>query len=181
MPLPESLLTATWNDLDLRVVAGEWPAGVHGEMFISAPVVDPRLSFQLFGFGAMVRLSLQPGTFGAPADRFALRVRTIDTPVQRIHDRTPDAFHGGVLGLDSPYGHANMANTAPLGWGGRLFATWDVGRPGGGRPGDARVRGRGGQRGLVGWRLVRQAARCCRRCSAPPTRWSTASATACGR
>lgn len=129
MPLPETLLTATWTDLDLKVVAGEWPADVHGELFISAPVVDPRLSFQLFGFGALVRLSLQPGTFGAPADRFALRTRVIDTPVQRIHERTPDAFHGGVLGLDSPYGHANMANTAPLGWGGRLFATWDVGRP----------------------------------------------------
>ncbi len=129
MPLPETLLTATWDDLDLKVVAGAWPAGVHGEMFISAPVVDPRLSFQLFGFGAMVRISLQPGTFGAPDDRFALRVRTIDTPVQRIHDRTPDAFRGGVLGLDSPYGHANMANTAPLGWDDRLFATWDVGRP----------------------------------------------------
>ena len=129
MPLPETLLTATWNDLDLKVVAGAWPEGVHGEMIISAPVVDPRLSFQLFGFGALVRLSLRPGTFGAPDDRFALRVRTIDTPVQRLHERTPEAFHGGVLGLDSPYGHANMANTAPLGWGGRLFATWDVGRP----------------------------------------------------
>jgi hypothetical protein len=129
MPLPETMLTATWEDLDLKLAAGVWPDGVRGEMFISAPVVDPRLSFQLFGFGAMVRLSLRPGTFGAPPDRFALRVRTIDTPVQRIHDRTPDAFHGGLLGLDSPYGHANMANTAPLGWDGRLFATWDVGRP----------------------------------------------------
>ncbi len=129
MPLPETLLTATWNDLDLCVAAGQWPDGLRGELIISAPVVDPRLSFQLFGFGALVRLSLQPGTFGAPADRHALRVRTIDSPVQRIHERTPDAFHGGVLGLDSPYGHANMANTAPLGWGGRLFATWDVGRP----------------------------------------------------
>ncbi|MBI4935204.1 MAG: carotenoid oxygenase family protein [Actinobacteria bacterium] len=129
MPLPETLLTARWTDLDLRVVSGTWPADVHGEMFISAPVVDPRLSFQLFGFGAMVRVSLTPGTFGAPSDRFALRTRTIDTPVQRIHERVPDAFRGGVLGLDSPFGHANMVNTAPLGWDGRLFATWDVGRP----------------------------------------------------
>ena len=129
MPLPETLLTATWTDLDLQVVAGFWPAELHGEMVVSAPVVDPRLSFQLFGFGALVRLSFRPGTFGAAPDRYALRTRTIDSPVQRIHERTPDAFRGGVLGLDSPYGHANMANTAPLGWGGRLFATWDVGRP----------------------------------------------------
>lgn len=98
-------------------------------MFISAPVVDPRLSYQLFGFGAMVRLSLEPGRWGAPADRFALRVRTIDTPVRRIHELAADQFHGGLLGLDSPFGHANMVNTAPLPWNGRLFATWDVGRP----------------------------------------------------
>lgn len=129
MPLPETLLSATWNDLDLQVVHGVWPDGVHGEMFISAPVVDPRLSFQLFGFGAMVRLSLRPGTFGAAPDRFALRVRTIDTPIQRLHDLHPDEFRGGVLGLESPFGHANMVNTAPLPWGDRLFATWDVGRP----------------------------------------------------
>lgn len=129
MPLPESLLRATWRDLDLRVVSGAWPDGVHGEMIVSAPVVDDRLSFQLFGFGALARLSLTPGTHGAPADRFALRVRTIDTPVQRIHDVLPDAFTGGLLGLESPFGHANMVNTAPLAWNGRLFATWDVGRP----------------------------------------------------
>jgi len=129
MPLPESLLRSTWRDLDLRVVSGEWPEGVHGEMFISAPVVDERLSFQLFGFGALARLSLTPGSHGAPADRFALRVRTIDTPVQRLHELVPDAFSGGLLGLESPFGHANMVNTAPLVWGDRLFATWDVGRP----------------------------------------------------
>jgi all-trans-8'-apo-beta-carotenal 15,15'-oxygenase len=129
MPLPETLLSATWTDLDLRVVAGEWPVGVHGEMFISAPVVDPRLSFQLFGFGAMVRLSLQPGTFDAPADSFALRVRTIDTPVQRLHEEASSVFRGALLGLESPFGHSNMVNTAPMTWNGRLFATWDVGRP----------------------------------------------------
>lgn len=129
MALPETLLTAQWPDLDLRVVAGEWPADLSGALVISAPVVDPRLSFQLFGFGALARLALQPGTDGAAADRFALRVRTIDSPVQRLHERAPDLFRGGLLGLDSPFGHANMANTAPLPWGGRLFATWDVGRP----------------------------------------------------
>lgn len=129
MGMPESLLRAQLGDLDLHVVRGEWPAEVHGEMFISAPVIDDRLSYQLFGFGAMVRLSLQPGTHGAPPDRFALRHRVLDTPVRRLHDRLPEAFRGGLLGLESAFGHANMVNTAPLPWNGRLFATWDVGRP----------------------------------------------------
>jgi carotenoid cleavage dioxygenase-like enzyme len=129
MPLPESLLSATWSDLDLRVSAGEWPADMHGEMFISAPVIDARLAYQLFGFGAMVRISMEAGRWGAAPDRFALRVRTIDTPIQRIHDLVPEAFRGALLGLESPFGHANMVNTAPLPWKGRMFATWDVGRP----------------------------------------------------
>lgn len=129
MGIPESLLRAQLADLDLRVVRGEWPSDVHGEMYISAPVIDDRLSYQLFGFGAMVRLSLEQGTYGAPEGRFALRHRVIDTPVQRLHERMPDAFRGGLLGLESAFGHANMVNTAPLPWNGRLFATWDVGRP----------------------------------------------------
>lgn len=129
MGMPESLLRAALTDLDLQVVRGVWPEGVHGEMFISAPVIDDRLNYQLFGFGAMTRISLQPGTHGAAPDRFALRHRVIDSPVQRLHETMRSAFHGGLLGLESPFGHANMVNTAPLGWNGRLFATWDVGRP----------------------------------------------------
>ena len=129
MSLPESLLRAPLSDIDLTVTHGTWPEGVHGEMFISAPVIDDRLSYQLFGFGAMVRVSMQAGSHGAAPDRFALRSQVIDTPVQRLHERMPEAFRGGMLGLESPFGHANMVNTAPLGWDGRLFATWDVGRP----------------------------------------------------
>lgn len=129
MPLPESLLAARLADFDLEVVAGQWPEGVRGEMFVSAPVVDSRLDYQLFGFGAMVRISLEDGTHGAAPGSFALRTKVIDTPVQRIHERAHDDFSGGVLGLDSPFGHANMVNTAPLPWQGRMFATWDVGRP----------------------------------------------------
>ena len=129
MPLPESIFTADLADFDLHLAKGEWPAGVRGEMFVSVPVVDDRLDFQLFGFGAMVRLSLEPGTSGAEPGTFALRTRVIDTPVQRIHSLVREAFTGGVLGLDSVFGHANMVNTAPLPWKGRMFATWDVGRP----------------------------------------------------
>ena len=129
MPLPESIFTARFADLDLEVTSGIWPAGLHGEMFVSAPVVDDRLSYQLFGFGAMMRISMTPGTHGAAPGRIPVRVRTIETPVWRLHERARDRFRGGLLGLESPFGHANMANTAPLAWNGRLFATWDVGRP----------------------------------------------------
>ena len=34
-----------------------------------------------------------------------------------------------MLGVHSPFGLTNAANTAPLPWGDRLFMTWDVGRP----------------------------------------------------
>ena len=129
MPLPSTIFSAGFRDIDLKVVSGRWPAGLNGEMFVSAPVVDDRLDYQLFGFGAMLRISMRQGTHGAPPDRVALRVRTLDTPVRRIHERAKERFVGGLLGLESPFGHANMANTAPLVWGGRLFATWDVGRP----------------------------------------------------
>lgn len=129
MSLPGTLLTSALEDLNLDLVAGEWPAGLDGEMLISVPVVDERLSYQLFGFGALVRISLRPGTHGAPAGRHALRARILDTPVRRLHQSAPSRFRGGLLGLESPFGHANMVNTAPLAWGDRLFATWDVGRP----------------------------------------------------
>ncbi len=129
MPLPETLLSAQLSDLDLHVTSGAMPAGIHGEMVISAPVIDDRLSYQLFGFGALLRLSLTPGTFGAPADSYALRHRVIDTPVYRLHQRAPEHFHGSLLGFNTPWGAPNMANTSPLAYNGRLMATWDVGRP----------------------------------------------------
>ena len=34
-----------------------------------------------------------------------------------------------MVGIQSPFGHTNAANTAPLPWGDRLFMTWDAGRP----------------------------------------------------
>jgi all-trans-8'-apo-beta-carotenal 15,15'-oxygenase len=129
MPLPSTLLTSPLQDLDLTVVAGAVPDGLHGEMFISAPLVDQRLGYQLFGFGALVRISLTTGTWGADAEHFALRCGVIDTPIRRLHDRAAHRFTGGLLGFDTPWGYPNMANTAPLAFGDRLFATWDVGRP----------------------------------------------------
>ncbi|MFM8506111.1 MAG: carotenoid oxygenase family protein [Actinomycetota bacterium] len=129
MPLPDSLLTAPLHDFDLSLVAGTWPRELTGEVFLSAPQIDQRLDYQLFGFGAIVRISLQPGMHGADIDKFAVRTRVLDTPVKRLHDRVSEVFRGGRFGLESPFGHANMANTAPLAMNGRMFATWDVGRP----------------------------------------------------
>ncbi|MCX7620036.1 MAG: carotenoid oxygenase family protein [Acidimicrobiales bacterium] len=83
----------------------------------------------MFGFGAIIRLSLEPGGYGAAGDRFALRYRVIDTPTERLHALRPEAFVAGPLGFSSPFGAPNMVNTAPLPWGDRLFVTWDVGRP----------------------------------------------------
>ncbi|MCX7620037.1 MAG: hypothetical protein N2037_04215 [Acidimicrobiales bacterium] len=40
MPLPRTLLDAPLVDLDLEVIAGSLPAGLRGEVFFSAPVVD---------------------------------------------------------------------------------------------------------------------------------------------
>ena len=129
MPVPSSITSATHQDLDLRLVSGDWPEDLQGEVVISSPQVADDLSYALFGFGVMCRLSLRPGTHGAPSDRFAWRTRVIDTPSQRLHERAAAQFRPGPTGYSSPFGFPNSANTAPLPWGDRLFATWDVGRP----------------------------------------------------
>ena len=129
MPLPDSLLTAENCDLDLRLAAGNWPEDISGEFVVSAPTADPALPHALFGQGAMSRLSLRPGMFGAAEDQFAWRTAIIDSPSQRLLTKAPDSFLAAPFGYTSPLGIPNMANTAPLPWGDRLFATWDVGRP----------------------------------------------------
>jgi carotenoid cleavage dioxygenase-like enzyme len=131
MPIPRSLFDRSEPaDHDLRVTAGTWPADLTGELFISAPHPD---TFDgphpFFGEGMTYRLSLQPGTFGAPADAFAWRARRIDSPSARLRAKRPDVFRATMVGVQSPFGATNAANTAPLPWGDRLFATWDVGRP----------------------------------------------------
>lgn len=129
MPLPHSLTTAPHGDLDLRLETGAWPEEICGEMLISAPAPRGDLPYALFTPGYMIRLSLRPGTHGAPPDRFAWRARRIDSPSSRLLERCPQAFQITSLGYASVFGMPNMANTAPLPWRDRLFATWDVGRP----------------------------------------------------
>ena len=53
----------------------------------------------------------------------------LDTPTRRLREARPDVWQASGLGWSSPFGFANAANTAPLPWDGRLFATWDAGRP----------------------------------------------------
>lgn len=131
MPIPRSLFTRDDpQDRDLHVVQGAWPADLGGELVLSAPhpsTFDGPHPF--FGDGTTYRLSLQSGTHGAPDDTFAWRQRQVDSPSARLRAKRPDVFTPTVVGVQSPFGHTNAANTAPLPWKGRLFATWDAGRP----------------------------------------------------
>jgi len=129
MPIPASLLAAEPSDFDLEVTSGTWPTDLTGEMVISSPLADPNLPHAFFGFGVMNRLSLQTGRHGARTGTLAWRSKVIDSPSRRLYERRPDVFTPGPTGYSTPLGPPNMANTAPLPWGDRLFATWDVGRP----------------------------------------------------
>jgi len=117
------------RDLDFEVVAGSWPAAVTGEIVISAGDPATAGAYALFGDGLTIRLSLQPGTHGAPPGRFAWRVRHVESPSRRLRIRRPAEFSATPIGTMSPFGSMNIANTAPLPWGDRLFVTSDAGRP----------------------------------------------------
>ena len=115
--------------MDLVLTSGTWPREVTGEALFSSPEPVPGVPYALFGPGRLCRLSLQPGTHGAPEGRFAWRSHRVDSPSARLFGAAPESFSAGPTGFTSPFGVPNQANTAPLPWGDRLFATWDVGRP----------------------------------------------------
>lgn len=130
MPIPRSILGKDdVADLDLELVAGSWPDDVTGHLVVSTSDQRTHPVHAFFGDGIMVRLALRPGTDGAPGGRWAWRPRVIDTPSVRLRRKRPDLFTAGPVGTSSPWGFVNCANTAPLPWGDRLFATWDAGRP----------------------------------------------------
>lgn len=129
MPVPRSILHTEFQDLDLELASGVWPTGLSGEFVAVAPGPRNGEPYALFTPGHIVRLSMQPGTFGAATDRWAWRTRRIESPTARLIDARPDVWSSGATGFTSPFGLANMANTAVMPWSGRLFATWDVGRP----------------------------------------------------
>jgi carotenoid cleavage dioxygenase-like enzyme len=131
MPLPRSILSPVVpEDRDLEVVQGAMPAGIGGECFIAAPhpsTLGPPHAF--FGAGITYVLSLEPGRRGAASTRYAWRQAWIDSPSARLQHKRPDLFRRSMVGVYSPFGLVNAANTAPLPWGDRMFMTWDVGRP----------------------------------------------------
>jgi all-trans-8'-apo-beta-carotenal 15,15'-oxygenase len=129
MPAPRSLTTAPHRDFDLELVAGEWPTDISGEVLYSSPLNGHGLPYAIFDFGAICRLSLEPGTRGAAPSRFRWQSVALETPGKRLWNRHPELFTGGPTGYLSPFGPPNCANTAPLPWGDRLYATWDAGRP----------------------------------------------------
>lgn len=128
MPVPRTLLSAELGDIDFKIIGGKWPDDICGEIYLSAPRHEPELTYVAFGVGHMNRLSLRPGMYGAPSDRFAWRSAEVATPSARLKRLRPAAFRK-KLGLPGPLGPGNWANTSPLFWGDRLFATWDMGRP----------------------------------------------------
>ncbi|MFD0900812.1 carotenoid oxygenase family protein [Actinomadura sediminis] len=125
MPVPRSILGADHPDMDLEVIAGAWPDDVRGHYVVSASDQRSHPVHAFFGDGIMARLPLRPG----PGGRFPWRARVLDTPSVRLKRARPDLFTPGPVGTSSPWGFVNCANTAPLPWGDRLFATWDAGRP----------------------------------------------------
>jgi hypothetical protein len=129
MPVPRCATTAEHTDFELELVRGTWPEGIGGEILFSAPARSGRLPYVLFDWGVICRLTLQPGARGAAPGRFAWQARMIRTPGRRLAERHPEAFRPGPVGYHSPFGPPNAANTAPLPWGDRLYATWDAGRP----------------------------------------------------
>lgn len=129
MPTPSTLTTAAHQDFELEVVSGRWPDDISGDMVFSSPQNAGDLDYAIFSWGAICRLALTPGQRGAGPDRFSWQVRSIQSPGKRLWDRRPDQFQASGIGYSSPFGSANAANTAPLPWGGRLYATWDAGRP----------------------------------------------------
>lgn len=129
MSTPHSLTTAPHADFELEVVEGVWPEDISGEMVFSSPQRCTPMDYSIFDWGSICRLSLAAGTRGAGPGRFAWQTRSIQSPGKRLWDRLPEQFTTTATGYQSPLGPANAANTAPLPWGGRLYTTWDAGRP----------------------------------------------------
>lgn len=126
MPIPRSILAVTDpQNLDLTLVSGTWPDSVTGFVFVSSSDQRTKPMHAFFGDGVLARLALRPDASG----RFAWRSQVIETPSVLLRRARPDLFTAGPVGTNSPWGMVNAANTAPLPWNGRLFATWDAGRP----------------------------------------------------
>ena len=129
MSTPRSLTTAPHRDFDLHVVSGQWPTDLVGDMVFSSPQNTTKMDYSIFDWGAICRLSLEPGLRGAAPNNFRWESRSIQTPGKRLFDKMPERFTPSPTGFSSPFGASNASNTAPLPWGGRLYTAWDAGRP----------------------------------------------------
>ncbi len=131
MPLPRSLLSIDMQpcDANLKLVKGKWPTDISGHYFISSPAPQYKGRHIFYADGVIYRLSLKPGDFGAAPDEFAWRHGVVKTPSHRLRERTPEVFRPTLIGVNSPYGNTNTANTAQVPWNDRLLVTGDVGRP----------------------------------------------------
>ncbi len=130
MPFPKRILEdVTPVDVNMRVVAGKMPTDISGEMFISQPLPKYKGQHAFFGDGVLYRLSLEAGTHGAGPNEYAFRQRVLDTPSHLLRTKHPDKFRSTMLGVYSPFGYSNSANTAQVPWKDRLLVTWDAGRP----------------------------------------------------
>lgn len=129
MPTPRSLTTAPHRNFELEVVAGTWPSDISGEVTFASVQRTRDLPYKIFDFGAICRLSLEPGARGAAPGRFAWQSVSIESPGKRLFNRHPEVFGTSALGYNSPFGPPNCSNTATLPWGNRLYTTWDAGRP----------------------------------------------------
>ena len=184
MPIPTSLLVrrrpATSTS---RSPPATWPADLTGEMVISAPLPDPDLAHGFFGFGDdEPAVAARPASTAPAPGKLAWRTKVIDSPSRRLYERPPRRCSPP----DPPAtprrsGPPNMANTAPLPWGDRLFATWDVGRPSELDPVEPRAGSATPARSTPGADRASSSAPSSPSCSPARTRSSTPTATACGR
>lgn len=131
MPLPRSILSTDMEpcDADLKLVRGAWPSDLGGYYFVSSPAPQYKGRHIFFADGTLYRLSLKAGEFGAAPDAFAFRHGIIANPSHRLRKKAPHVFRPTLLGVASPFGNTNTANTAQLPWNDRLLVTGDVGRP----------------------------------------------------
>jgi carotenoid cleavage dioxygenase-like enzyme len=117
------------RDANLKLVRGAWPTDIAGYYFVSSPAPQYKGRHIFFADGTLYRLSLKPGEFGAAPDAFAFRHGILANPSHRLRQKVPHVFRPTLLGVASPFGNTNTANTAQLPWGDRLLVTGDVGRP----------------------------------------------------
>ncbi len=111
--------------LDLDVIAGHWPAGISGHVFIIGPSQPSLANFVWSGTGIITRVDLQTNGAGKP-HWLSKRVTTPDTAlVYGLAQGVDPATFGSLLAGTS----IALTNTSPHFFGDRLILTFDMQRP----------------------------------------------------